>query len=75
MAIEKFNEGESAQAFITHIKNLQDQMASTRIQESSKGLAQKYLLICPPKFNGLVSALNTQVRHQPSSFEEFNALL
>ena len=73
--MEKFNKGETAEAFITRIKNLHDLMAGAGIKKSSKDLAQKFLLVCPPKFDGLVTALNTQVRPSPLTFEDFYALL
>ena len=50
-------------------------MVGARIQKSSKELAWKCLLVCPPKFESLVTTLNTQVRTQPLSFEEFCAFL
>ena len=75
LAMEKFNEGETAEAFITRIKNLCDLMAGARIKKSSKDLAWKCLLVCPPKFDGLVTTLNTQVRPSPLTFEDFCALL
>ena len=73
--MEKFNKGESTEAFITHIKNLCNLMASAVIKKSSKDLAQKCLLVCPPKFDGLVTTLNTQVRPSPLMFEDLCALL
>ena len=57
--MEKFNKGETTEAFIICMKNLHDLMAGARIKKSSKDLAQKCLLVCPPKFDGLVIALNT----------------
>ena len=57
--MEKFNKGENVEAFITCIKNLYDLMTGVGIKKSSKDLAQKCLLVCPPKFDGLVTALNT----------------
>ena len=59
LAMEKFNEGETAEAFITRIKNLRDLMAGAGIKKSSEDLARKCLLVCPPKFDGLVTALST----------------
>lgn len=50
-------------------------MAGAGIKKSSEDLAQKCLLVCPPKFDGLVTALNTQVRPSPLTFEDFCALL
>ena len=57
--MEKFNEGETAEAFITCIKNLRDLMAGAGIKKLSEDLAQKCVLVCPPKFDGLVTTLNT----------------
>ena len=73
--MEKFNEGETVKAFITCIKNLCDMMAGVGIKKSSKDLAQKCLLVYPPKFDGLVTTLNTRVRPSPLTFEDLCALL
>ena len=53
LAMKKLNEGETAAAFITRIKNLRDLMAGAGIKKSSEDLARKCLLVCPPKFDGL----------------------
>ena len=73
--MEKFNEGETAETFITRIKNLRDLMAGAGIKKLSKHLARKCLLVCPPKFDALVTTLNSQMRPQPLTFEDFCALL
>ena len=46
-----------------------------QIQKPREDLAQWCLQICLPRFDGLVTTLNTQVRPQPLSFEEFCVLL
>lgn len=75
LAAERFAEGETVEAFITRIKDLRDQMAGAGVQITSEELARRCLRICPPKYDGLVTALNTQVRPQALTFEEFTALL
>ena len=41
LALEKFNEGETGEAFLTRIKNLRDLMAGAGIKKSSEDLMLK----------------------------------
>ena len=44
LAMEKFNEGETAKAFITHIKNLSDLMAGAGIKSQARILLESVYL-------------------------------
>lgn len=50
-------------------------MAGAGIKKSSKDLACRCLLVCPPKFHGLVTALIIEVIPQPLTLKDFCAFL
>ena len=75
LAAEKLSEGEAVETFITRIKNLRDQMAAVGISKTKEDLARRCMRVLTHKFDGLVTALNTQVRNPPLTFEEFSAML
>ena len=75
LAAERCSDGESAETFITRIKNLCDQMAAVGITKTSEELARRCIRILPQKYDALVMTLNTQVRNPPLTFEEFSAML
>lgn len=75
LAAERLNEDEAAESFVSRMKNLRDQMAAVGIAKSSEDLARRCIRVLPPKYDGLVTALNTQVRTPPLTFEEFTAML
>ena len=68
-------ESENAEKFITRVKNLRDQMIAIGITITSKDLARRCIGILPPKYDGLVTTLNTQNRNPPLNFEDFSAML
>ena len=68
LAVERCSDGESAETFITRIKNLCDQMAAVGITKTSEELARRYIRILPQKYDALVTTLNTQVRNPPLHF-------
>ena len=59
LAAERCSDGESAETFITRIKNLCDQMAAVGITKTSEELARRCIRILPQKYNALVMTLNT----------------
>jgi len=69
------SEGEAREQFITQIKNLRDQMAAVGIKKTSEELASFCIRVLPRKYDSLATALNTQVRTPPLTFEEFGAML
>ena len=75
LAAEKLAEGEKVEDFIKRIKDLQDQMAAAGVAKTPEDLARRCIRILPQKYDGLVTALNTQVRPQPLTFEELCAML
>ena len=50
-------------------------MTAIGITIMSEGLARRCIWILPPKYNGLITALNTQNKNLPLYFEDFNAML
>ena len=75
LAAERLAEGEAAEIFITRIKGLCDQMAAVGIAKTSEELARRCIRVLPQKYDGLVTALNTQIRTPPLTFEEFSSML
>lgn len=75
LAAEKLGEGERVEDFIKRIKDLQDQMAAVGVAKTPEDLARRCIRILPAKYDGLVTALNTQVRPSPLTFEELSAML
>ena len=52
-----------------------DQMTAIGITITSEDLVRRCIRILPPKYDGLVTALNTQNRNPPLNFEDFSAML
>ena len=75
LAAEKFADGEVTKIFITRIKNLRDQMAAISIGIESRDLARRRICVLPPRYDSLVTSVNTQVCVPPLSFEEFCSIL
>lgn len=75
LAAERCSDGESAETFITRIKNLCDQMAAIGITKTSEELARRCIRILPQKYDALVTTLNTRVRNPALTFEEFSVML
>ncbi|MCO5612829.1 hypothetical protein L7F22_067100 [Adiantum nelumboides] len=71
LVAENFTNGESAETFITRIKNLRDQMAAIGIGTKSQDHAQRCIHVLPPRYDSHVTSSNTQVHVPPFSFEEF----
>ncbi|MCO5563573.1 hypothetical protein L7F22_017218 [Adiantum nelumboides] len=76
LAAEKLVDGEKVEAFIKWIKDLQDQLAVVGVAISPKDLAQRCIcILSTTKYDGPVTALNTQVCPTPLMFEELSAML
>ncbi|MCO5600940.1 hypothetical protein L7F22_055057 [Adiantum nelumboides] len=61
LADQRHLDTKKAEDFIKRIKNLQDQLAVVGVVTTPEDLARRYIRILPPKYDGLVTALNTQV--------------
>ncbi|MCO5586041.1 hypothetical protein L7F22_039979 [Adiantum nelumboides] len=75
LAAKKLADGEKVKAFIKWIKDLQDQLATVGVAIFPEDLARCCICILPAKYDGLVTALNTQVCPTPLMFEELSAML
>lgn len=75
LAAEKLADGEKVEAFIKRLKDLIDQLAAVGVAISPEDLARRCIRILPAKYDGLVTALNTQVRPTLLTFEELSAML
>lgn len=75
LAGEKLHEGEAAESFITRIKNLWYQMTVVGVAMTSEELARQCVWVLPPKYDCLVTALNTQICLLAVTFEDFFAML
>lgn len=72
---ERLSDTESAETFLTRVKNLRDQLAAVGVALRSEELAQRCLRKMPAKYDSLVTSLSTQVRSTPLTFEDFSAIL
>ena len=75
LANEKLLESKTGEKFITWVKNMHDQMTATGISITRKDLEHRCIRILPPKYDGLVMALNTQNTNPPLTFQDFSAML
>ncbi|MCO5581175.1 hypothetical protein L7F22_035053 [Adiantum nelumboides] len=75
LADQRHLDTEKAEDFIKRIKNLQDQLAVVGVVITPKDLTRRCIRSLPPKYDGLVTALNTQVRPTPLTFEKFCIML
>ncbi|MCO5579740.1 hypothetical protein L7F22_033600 [Adiantum nelumboides] len=75
IVVEKFADGELIETFITCNKNLRDQMAAIGIGIKLQDLTQRCICVLSPRYDSLVTSLNTQMHVPPLSFEEFCDIL
>ena len=71
----KLGEGETAQQFLTRIKDIRDQMATIGMPISTEDLARRCVRALPSKYDSLVTSLNTGVCPSPLTFKEFSSIL
>ena len=75
LAAEKLADGEKVESFVKRINDLQDQLVAIGVAISPEEMARRCIRVLPPKYDGIVTALNTQVRPTPLRFEELSAML
>ena len=75
LAVEKLANGEKVESFVKRIKDLQDQLAAVGVVISPEDMARRCIRVLPSKYDGIVTALNTQVRPTPLKFDELSAML
>ena len=75
LAAKKLAYGEKVKCFVKRIKDLQDQLAAIGVVVSPEDRARRCIRVLSSKYDGIVTALSSQVRPTPLKFDELRAML